>query len=73
MDRHALLLDQLADAEQRLVESAKRIERQKVSIAEMQAEARETAIARELLKLALDAHAALVAARDRVKVRIKQL
>jgi hypothetical protein len=73
VDRRALLLDKLAEVEQQVAESARRIQGQKKSIAEMQPRARETAIAAELLKVALRGHAVLVAARDRLKVRISQL
>lgn len=73
VDRRALLLEQLAEADQRIFESEKRIERHKQSIAELEAAGRETATAQVLLEMALTTHATQIAERDRLKLRISQL
>jgi hypothetical protein len=73
IDRRNLLVEQLADASQRVIGGEGRIQRHKQAIIELHRVGRDIAIAQELLEMAISTHAVQVAARDRLKAQLSQL
>lgn len=73
INRHTLLLDQLADAERSIVENETRIRLQKQVIAERERAGRDSEIAKELLGMLQGSHTLHVATRDRIKAGISSL
>jgi hypothetical protein len=73
INRRALLSSQLADAEQRILESESRIDHHRLSIMQLILAKRDTSLAEQLLNVALQGHAILTASRDRIKIQLDQL
>jgi len=73
INRRALLLDQLADAERSIIKNETRIRQQTQLIAERERAGHDSAIAKELLGMLQGSYALHLAARDRIKVGISSL
>ena len=73
IDRRVLLLEQLAEATERVIEGAQRIQRHRQATAALKRDGRETTIAEELLQMMVSTQAEQVAARQRLKVLLRHL